>query len=215
MQPVAQASIDRHPKGLYVLFASEMWERFSFYTMLSMFTLYLMDREQGFGWARERATDSTPTTRLACNLSPLVGGWLADRFLGYRRSAMIGAMFFVAGHLLLSFHSIAIMYAALACLVVGNGFFKPNITAMVGDLYPDESPAQGPRIQHLLHGHQHRRVPRSIVARSSSNRFGFHPAFRGGIGGNACLGGDPVEVQARNRASGFRRRPQPREREIE
>jgi len=106
------------------------------------------------------------------------------------------------------------MYAALACLVVGNGFFKPNITAMVGDLYPDESPLKDRAYNIFYMGINIGAFLAPIVAEIVSNRFGFHPAFAWHRG-NACLGGDPVEVQARNRASGFRRRPQPREREIE
>jgi POT family proton-dependent oligopeptide transporter len=71
--------------------------------------------------------------------SPLIGGWLADKKLGYRRSVMIGGLFFMAGHLLLSIRSIPVVYTALACLVIGNGFFKPNVSAMVGNLYPEGS----------------------------------------------------------------------------
>ena len=134
------AATERHPKGLYVLFATEMWERFSFYTMLAMFTLYLRDTTgQGFGWTLR------PGHRLYANYlmfvyaSPLIGGWLADRKLGYRRSVMIGGLFFMAGHLLLSVRSIPMVYAALTCLVIGNGFFKPNVSAMVGNLYPEGS----------------------------------------------------------------------------
>ena len=127
---------DKHPRGLYVLFATEMWERFSFYSMLSLFTLYLQDSAQGFGWSDAEATGLYSWYLTAVYFTPLIGGMLADRYLGYRRSVMIGGVFFVAGHFLLSFHSLTIVYTALACLVIGNGFFKPNVTTMVGNLYP-------------------------------------------------------------------------------
>src|ERR687885_871359 len=131
---------DKHPPGLYVLFATEMWERFSFYSMLAMFTLYLRDTSgQGFGWSAERATGLYANYLMFVYASPLVGGWIADWKLGYRRAVMIGGLFFMAGHLLLSFHALTAVYAALACLVVGNGFFKPNVSAMVGHLYPEGS----------------------------------------------------------------------------
>src|SRR5437867_7681283 len=84
---------DKHPKGLYVLFATEMWERFSFYTMLAMFALYLRDTTgQGFAWTSDQATTLYANYLMFVYASPLIGGWLADRKLGYRRSVMIGGL---------------------------------------------------------------------------------------------------------------------------
>jgi POT family proton-dependent oligopeptide transporter len=107
--------------------------------MLALFTLYLQNSEQGFGWTRDRATSLYSNYLALVYLSPLLGGWIADRKLGYRKSVMLGGVFFMAGHLLLSFRSVPIMYAALACLIIGNGFFKPNVSTMVGALYPEGS----------------------------------------------------------------------------
>ena len=135
----AHAGRDKHPRGLYVLAAAEMWERFSFYTMLALFTLYLQDRGEGFGWTAAQATTLRANYLLFVFFSPLIGGWLADRKLGYRRAVMIGGAFFVAGHILLAVRSIPVMYAALLCLVIGNGFFKPNVSTIVGNLYPKGS----------------------------------------------------------------------------
>src|SRR6195256_1562298 len=132
-------SPEKHPRGLYVLAAAEMWERFSFYTMLALFTLYLQDGREGFGWTAAQATTLRANYLLFVFFSPLIGGWLADRKLGYRRAVMIGGGFFVAGHILLAFRSIPVMYAALACLVIGNGLFKPNVSTIVGNLYPKGS----------------------------------------------------------------------------
>src|SRR5438309_1125776 len=130
---------DKHPRGLYVLFATEMWERFSFYSMLALFTLYLRNEAEGFGWTAREATTLYSNYMMFVYASPLVGGFLANWKLGFRRAVMIGGVFFMAGHLLLSVRSLPVVYAALACLVVGNGFFKPNISAMVGNLYPPVS----------------------------------------------------------------------------
>src|SRR3954471_23397052 len=94
--------LDKHPKGLYVLFATEMWERFSFYSMLALFTLYLQNPEQGFGWTDARATNLYSWYLAFVYASPLVGGFIADKKLGYRRAVMLGGLFFMAGHLLLS-----------------------------------------------------------------------------------------------------------------
>src|SRR5205814_3138508 len=130
----------RQPPGLYVLFFTEMWERFGFYTMVGMFTLYLQNKDQGFGWSDTEATILSSNYLMFVYASPLVGGWLADWKLGYRNSVLLGGLVFMVGYLLFWFHSLSAVYAALACLVVGNGFFKPNVSAMVGHLYPEGSP---------------------------------------------------------------------------
>src|SRR5437016_4918985 len=130
----------RQPPGLYVLFFTEMWERFGFYTMGGMFTLYLRDKDQGFGWSAEDATTLNSNYLMFVYASPLLGGWLADKKLGYRNSVLLGGLVFMLGYLLFWFHSLPAVYAALACLVIGNGFFKPNVSAMVGRLYPEGSP---------------------------------------------------------------------------
>jgi len=138
IKPVT-GDLDKHPRGLYVLFATEMWERFGFYSMLALFTLYLQDPKQGFGWTDASATSLYSWYLAFVYASPLVGGFLADRFIGYRRSVMIGGVIFMAGYLLLGVHSLTMVYLALALLVTGNGFFKPNVSTMVGNLYPEGS----------------------------------------------------------------------------
>jgi POT family proton-dependent oligopeptide transporter len=180
---VVSIASDRHPKGLAVLFATEMWERFSFYSMLAMFTLYLQDPRQGFGWSTERATRLYALYLAFVYFSPLVGGWLADRKLGYRRSVMIGGVFFMAGHLLLAFPSVTLLYLALACLVVGNGFFKPNVSAMVGKLYPEDSPLKDRAYNIFYMGINVGAFVAPLVAEVMRDRFGYHPAFAVAAGG--------------------------------
>jgi POT family proton-dependent oligopeptide transporter len=172
------ASLDRHPRGLYVLFATEMWERFSFYTMLAMFTLYLRDGTgQGFAWTSDQATRLYSNYLMFVYASPLLGGWLADRKLGYRRAVMIGGFFFMAGHLLLSVRSIPVVYAALICLVIGNGFFKPNVSAMVGNLYPEGSHLKDRAYNIFYMGINVGAFLAPVVAEFVHRRLGFHPAF--------------------------------------
>jgi POT family proton-dependent oligopeptide transporter len=130
---------EKHPPGLYVLFFTEMWERFGFYSMLAMFVLYLRNAEQGFGWSEEKAQTLYSIYMGSVYFSPLFGGFLADQFLGYRRCVLIGGLFFMVGYFLLSLPSVGMLYTALALLVIGNGFFKPNVSTMVGNLYPPES----------------------------------------------------------------------------
>jgi POT family proton-dependent oligopeptide transporter len=175
--------LDKHPKGLYVLFATEMWERFSFYSMLSLFTLYLQNSDQGFGWARNDATRVYSYYLALVYFSPLLGGWIADRKLGYRRSVMIGGFFFMAGHLLLSFRVEAIMYVALMSLVIGNGFFKPNVSAMVGKLYPEGSHLKDRAFNIFYMGINIGAFTAPIVMEVVKTRVGYHPAFAVAAGG--------------------------------
>ena len=173
----SEIASDKHPKGLYVLFATEMWERFSFYTMVSMFTLYLRDPVQGFGWTPAQASTLYANYQMFVYCSPFFGGWLADRKLGYRRSVMIGGLFFMAGHLLLSVHSLTFVYAALACLIIGNGFFKPNVSTMVGNLYPEGSQLKDRAYNLFYMGINVGAFLAPLIATVVQAKFGFHLAF--------------------------------------
>jgi POT family proton-dependent oligopeptide transporter len=168
---------DKHPKGLYVLFATEMWERFSFYTMVAMFTLYLRDPVEGFGWSAAQASTLYANYQMFVYCSPFFGGWIADRKLGYRRAVMIGGLFFMAGHLLLSVHSLAFVYAALTCLVIGNGFFKPNLSTMVGILYPEGSHLKDRAYNLFYMGINVGAFLAPLIATVVQKQFGFHLAF--------------------------------------
>ncbi|HLG14031.1 MAG TPA: peptide MFS transporter [Blastocatellia bacterium] len=170
-------SNEKHPKGLYVLFATEMWERFSFYTMVGMFTLYLRDPVQGFGWSPAQASTLYANYQMFVYFSPFFGGWLADKRLGYRKAVMIGGFFFMAGHLLLSVPSLPFVYAALTCLVIGNGFFKPNVSAMVGNLYPEGSHLKDRAYNLFYMGINVGAFLAPLVATVVQAKFGFHVAF--------------------------------------
>lgn len=177
MEPAQLKQVERHPKGLYVLFASEAWERFSFYSMLALFTLYLRDPGEGFGWTEAEAIRLYSWYLTFVYASPLVGGFLADRHLGYLKTTLIGGVFFVAGHLLLSFRSLDIVYIALACLVVGNGLFKPNISTMVGNLYPDGSALKDRAFVIFYFGINVGAFVAPVVMEIVKQRAGYHPAF--------------------------------------
>jgi POT family proton-dependent oligopeptide transporter len=138
-QPTAPSQApERHPRGLYILFATELWERFGFYTAAAIMTLYL--QYGGFGWTKSDAGSLWSNYMMFVYLTPLAGGWLADRILGYRRSVLIGGAFFIAGYVALGMGRVEGFYLGLASLFVGNGFFKPNISTMVGNLYRPGSP---------------------------------------------------------------------------
>jgi POT family proton-dependent oligopeptide transporter len=176
--------VTKHPKGLYVLFATEMWERFSFYTVGAMFALYMRDTSgQGFAWSVDDTQALYSNYIMCVYMSPLIGGWIADKKLGYRKSVIIGALFFMAGHSLLSLRSMSAVYAALACLVIGNGFFKPNVSAMVGNLYAEGSHLKDRAYNIFYMGINVGAFLAPLVAEFMKTRFGFHPAFAMGVGG--------------------------------
>lgn len=126
-----------HPKGLYILFATEMWERFSYYGMRALLVLYLIDYMQ---WQPGRASGVYKWYTSLVYLTPLIGGFLADRKLGLRVSIVIGGILMMIGHFLMAFEALPIFYAALAFLIAGNGFFKPNISTLVGKMYRQGDP---------------------------------------------------------------------------
>jgi POT family proton-dependent oligopeptide transporter len=179
----AEAAAGKHPPGLFVLFFTEMWERFSFYTVGALWTLYVQNPTEGFGWSEDRATGTWANYLLFVYASPLIGGFIADRKLGYRRSVIIGGFLFMLGHALLAFRSVPVMFAALACLVLGNGFFKPNVSAMVGNLYPEGSHLKDRAYNIFYLGINVGAFLAPVVAEFMKKNFGNHPAFfMGAIG---------------------------------
>lgn len=130
----------KHPAALPFLFLAEMWERFGFYLILGIFTLYLTDTAKG-GWGMDRKTaaDIYGTYLAFVYLTPFIGGLLADRILGYRRSIIIGGILMGIGYLGLSIHNITIFYLSLVLLCIGNGFFKPNISTLLGNVYNNDA----------------------------------------------------------------------------
>ena len=138
----AGAAATGHPRGLYVLFFTEMWERFSYYGMRAIFILFLT---KALVFNSQEASNIYGSFTGLVYLTPLLGGYLCDRYLGNRRSILIGGILMAIGQFmmflcgsLLSNPSLAttMMWAGLTVLIVGNGFFKPNISTMVGQLYP-------------------------------------------------------------------------------
>lgn len=130
-----------HPKGLYLLFVTEMWERFSYYGMRALFMLYMV---QALLFDKEMASQVYGSYTGLVYLTPLIGGYIADRYWGNRHSIVIGAVTMAIGQFLLFlsacyFHHIEmakyLMFCGLGLLILGNGFFKPNISTMVGRLY--------------------------------------------------------------------------------
>jgi POT family proton-dependent oligopeptide transporter len=128
----------KHPKALPFLFLSEMWERFGYYLMIGIFTLYLKDVEAGFAMTEKEASDLYGTFIALVFLTPFIGGLVADRYLGYRKSIVIGGLMMGAGYFMMGIHSLEMLYVAMTLVIVGNGFFKPNISTLLGNFYNDE-----------------------------------------------------------------------------
>ncbi len=131
-----------HPRGLYPLFFTEMWERFSFYLMIALLALYLTEY---LGFETDRASDITTWYMSLVYFTPFIGGLIADRLTGYTRAIILGGLLMMAGHITLAFDTRSsdrhpFLFGALALLICGNGLFKPNISTMIGNLYAPGDP---------------------------------------------------------------------------
>ena len=137
---IAKAYLDKkgHPKALFYLFFAEMWERFSFYGMRALLTLYLIkDFYQDLQNNEEIAYGIYAAYGALVYLTPLLGGYLADKYIGYRKSILFGGILMALGHFFMAFPTEFFFYGALGLLIMGNGFFKPNISTLVGSLYEE------------------------------------------------------------------------------
>ena len=130
-----------HPPSLFILFFTEMWERFSYYGMRALLVLFLVTSVTGGGWAWERkeALQLYAVYTGLVYLTPIIGGWIADKFTGYRKAVILGALIMTIGHACMAAETHAFFYAGLAFLIIGNGLFKPNISSIVGQLYTNNS----------------------------------------------------------------------------
>ena len=131
------------PSGLFFLFFTEMWERFSFYGMRVLLVQFLTaeillgDPKGGWGWTSEQATSLYGTYAMLLYLTPVLGGIIADKYLGTRRAVIIGSIIMTIGQLCLFLHSTTMFFVGLTCLVVGVGLFKPNVPSILGEMFKD------------------------------------------------------------------------------
>lgn len=131
------------PSGLFFLFFTEMWERFSFYGMRVLLVQFLTaeillgDPKGGWGWTSEQATALYGTYAMLLYLTPVLGGIIADKYLGTRRAVIIGSIIMTIGQLCLFLHSSTMFFVGLTCLVVGVGLFKPNVPSILGEMFKD------------------------------------------------------------------------------
>ena len=130
----------KYPRGLFFLVFTEFWERFGYYLMIGIFALYMTAEvsEGGFGWSNADAADIYGTFIAVAYLTPFMGGLLADLKLGYRFSITLGGILMGVGYCMLAIPEKWAFYTALTVMVVGNGFFKPNISTLLGNLFNDD-----------------------------------------------------------------------------
>ena len=128
-----------HPSLLFVLFFTEMWERFSYYGMRAILVIFLtgliIGDNPGWGWTSSEALSLLGTYAMFVYLTPLLGGWLADNKIGYRMAVVIGALFMTLGHASMAVETPTFLYIGITFLIIGNGFFKPNMTSIISKIY--------------------------------------------------------------------------------
>ena len=129
------AAKQRQPRGIFLLFGVEMWERFSFYGMRAFLVLFAADAARGgLGWTKASASRLMSVYALAAYSLPVLGGWLADRFMGTHRALVLGGFIIAAGHFVLAIPAVPTFFLGLGLVALGTGLFKTNASTMVGQL---------------------------------------------------------------------------------
>ena len=163
----------RQPRGLKVIFLTEMWERFSYYGNQALLVLYLVN---SLGFSNADALSMYGTYTMLLYITPLFGGWIADKFLGLRLTAVIGAIVMMLGHFAMAVPSL--LHIALGLLIIGNGFFKPSSTSMVGELYdgPEDARRDGGYTVYYM-GINVGAILASLVCGTLGETLGWHYGF--------------------------------------
>lgn len=163
-----------HPPGLFVLFFTELWERFSYYGMRALLILYMTNH---FRWVQEDASRVYKWYTALVYLTPLLGGYMADRWLGNRRAVIIGGALMAIGHFLMAFEAYPIFFSALIFLILGNGFFKPNMSVQVGRLYVPGDPRRDAAYTIFYMGINLGALLSPLVCGTLGEKVGFHWGF--------------------------------------
>ena len=174
----------QQPRGLYVLCFAELWERFSFYGMRALLVLYLT-KELLFSDAQAYGIYGAYGAWVYT--TPVIGGWLADRWLGYQRAIVLGAILMALGHFSLAITHPMFFYTALALLIAGNGLFKPNISSLVGKLYARDDPRRDPGFTIFYMGINIGAFLAPLACGFVGDTFGWHYGF--GLAGVGMLTG--------------------------
>ncbi len=166
----------KHPPELKILFFTEMWERFSFYLMLGILPQYLADSQKGgMAWTDEQAAVVVGTYIALVYFTPFIGGLMADRLFGFRKMIIAGGLLMMIGHLVLAIPNEIGLYLGLGFLILGNGGFKPNISSLLGNLYPPGSPLKDSAYSIFYLGVNLGAFICNFVAALARNYFDEHP----------------------------------------
>lgn len=168
---------DRQPPGLFLLFGVEMWERFSFYGMRAFLTLFLISSAGGFGWSKEQASHLYGWYQGLVYLTPLLGGYLADRLIGTHRSIIIGGIIIASGHFCLAVPAQPTFFLGLSLIILGTGFFKSNISTMVGQLYSEKDRRRDAAFTIFYMGINLGASIGQIICPKLADRYNWHVGF--------------------------------------
>ncbi|MBD8080457.1 peptide MFS transporter [Cellulosimicrobium arenosum] len=168
-----------HPRGLFTLFTTEMWERFSYYGMRAILLLYLTDTVANGGLGLDRTTGSAFVAIYGTSvyLLSVVGGWLADRVVGARRSVLYGGIVIAAGHVLLTVPGFGFSMAGIGLVAFGTGLLKPNVSSMVGELYARHDPRRDPGFAIFYMGINLGSFFSPFIVGSVQRAWGYHAGF--------------------------------------
>ncbi|PWJ42378.1 peptide MFS transporter [Sediminitomix flava] len=197
-----QKQLFGHPIGLYILFFTEMWERFSYYGMRALLVLFMTApvAKDGLGWSQGDAISLYGTYTMMVYLMSIPGGILADKLLGQKRSVMIGGLTLVAGHLVMAIPEIWAFYTALVLIVLGVGMLKPNISTMVGGLYAKGDPNRDQGFNIFYLGINIGAFASSIAVGLVAEKYGWHYGF--GLAGIGMLLGQLVFMAGQKHLKG-------------
>lgn len=200
MNSSALNSVFNHPRGLFILFFTEMWERFSYYGMRAILVLFLVsevtgDQFSGWGWDNQNVLALYGWYTMAVYLASVPGGWIADRWLGQKQAVMLGGWLLCAGHLVLVIHAVWAFYAGLVLIVAGVGFLKPNISTLVGELYPKNDSRRDSGFYIFYVGINLGAFLGMVVVAAVAEFYGWHIGF--GLAGIGMLLGQLVFVLGR------------------
>ena len=191
-----------HPVGLYILFFTELWERFSFYGMRAILVLYMVApaSEGGLGWNDEKSLSIYGWYVLLVYVMAIPGGLIADRWIGQRKSVYTGGLLLCAGHLLLAYPPVWAFYSALLLIILGVGMLKPNISTMVGGLYEDGDPAKDAGFTIFYMGINVGAFLSSIAVGYLAYKYGWHYGF--GLAGIGMIVGQIVFMTGKKYVEG-------------
>ncbi len=170
--PAATPVAERHPPAMPMLFLTEMWERFSYYGMRALLVLYLIN---ALHYERQDALELYGIYTGLVYLTPILGGYLADRFLGRRKAILIGGLTMAFGHFAMAFEPL--LHLALGLLVIGNGFFKPNISTLLGSLYREHDPRRDAGFTIFYIGVNTGAFLAPLVVGTLGEKVGWHVGF--------------------------------------